>query len=214
MRSYRLLAALGALALTSSLASCDLPSDDGPELFCDDLGYFVCDRGTCLPAECSSDDDCPSNAHCDDATCVPDTSSSESGDDDDGQPSGAFDCGDHGDDELACADHAGCQPTYRGVDCVNPSGEACSGEADCTCASFEFDGCGHLADGAADEAGPSGSSSFDCADHGDDEQACSDHAGCQPSYAGIHCTNPAGDACTGEADCVCESFAFDGCVAE
>ena len=55
-----------ALALAVlSLVACDLKTDDGPELFCDDDGCFVCDRGECQPAECSQEDDCPSNARCD-----------------------------------------------------------------------------------------------------------------------------------------------------
>ena len=44
--------------------------------------------------------------------------------------------------ESDCTARMDCAPTYRGVDCTDPSGGACtSGDSQCTCQSFEFSAC-------------------------------------------------------------------------
>ena len=57
----------------------------------------------------------------------------------DGAP---FECADLDADESACVANATCSPVYRGIDCADPAGNQCtSDQANCTCASFQYDYC-------------------------------------------------------------------------
>jgi hypothetical protein len=45
-------------------------------------------------------------------------------------------------DEADCLARPDCAAYYEGIDCTNPNGTPChSGDADCTCADFEFASC-------------------------------------------------------------------------
>jgi hypothetical protein len=58
-------------------------------------------------------------------------------------PDGApFACSDLNNDESACSANATCEAVYKGVNCTSDTGDICtSGDANCTCESFEFDRC-------------------------------------------------------------------------
>jgi hypothetical protein len=47
-----------------------------------------------------------------------------------------------------------------------------------------------------------------------DEAACETSDLCSPTYTGVNCTNPDGGPCMIGVPCTCESFVFDGCVAD
>ena len=104
---------------------------DGTYFICRDEGYFHCDGApptyepgpscTRVSAICTSDPEpgqSEAQAACGPLACPAIT------------------------DEAECLARPDCSAFYEGIDCTNPSGTAChSGDADCTCASFEFSSC-------------------------------------------------------------------------
>lgn len=162
---------------------------------------FVCDeRGSCVPdgsdPTCTSDEGCPIGAYCDEASgaCVP-TSTCEMG------------CA----DGLACdVDRDTCVPADEVALC---QAEVLCDEAAPACPEGSnpgiVNGCWN-GECIADEACPDGAP-VTCEDHATEAECIADES-CDAVYRGINCTSPTGASCTsGDANCTCESFAFNSC---
>ena len=166
---------------------------------------FECDRRySCVPegtsAGCESDEVCPIGSYCDEeiGECVDSGACDEAGNCPDEQICDQVrnTCLPIDDAGLTCQSPVSCEEVAP----ICPAGSTPAIMKGCytgTC--MDKDNC---PDGAP----------FACSDLNDDESACLENASCGAVYKGINCTSPRGDICTsGEAECTCESFAFDYC---
>lgn len=183
--------------------------------YCEEAGFctydvdcqpgFECDRRySCVPegtsTGCESDDACPIGSFCDEET---------------GECMNSGACDEQGNcpnDEICDPERNTCLPLDdAGLTCQ--SRVSCEEVApDCPAGSIAaiFNGC--YTGTCMDKDDCPDGAPFECSDLNDEESACLANATCGAVYQGINCTSPEGQVCTsGDANCTCESFAFDRC---
>jgi hypothetical protein len=202
--------------------TCDDNYDCAAGCYCNDAGFCE-EAGFCTPS--TAQWDCPAGFECDDrGSCVPE-GTDPSCSTDLGCPEGSYcdvasgQCVDSATCDMSCAEGFECDEARNTCVPVDADAPLCQAEVLCdelppTCAEGTnpgiVNGCWN-GQCVADADCPDGAPVF-CSDH-KNEDACFADDRCDAVYRGINCTDPNGASCTSsQANCTCESFAFQVCV--